>query len=123
MHILSRRAHGFLDYLVGLLLILSPKLFGFDIGGAAAMLPVILGASALIYSLFTNYELGLVKLLPFKTHLTLDVMSGLVLAVSPWLFQFADRVWVPHLVFGLLEIGAVLMTRTSTSVSSTQHAA
>jgi hypothetical protein len=115
MRIISRRAHGMLDYLVGLLLILSPKLFGFDTGGIESRLPVILGIAALVYSLCTNYELGVLKFLPFGAHLALDVMSGLLLAVSPWLFQFADRVWGPHLAFGLIELGAVMMTRTAAS--------
>jgi hypothetical protein len=66
----------------------------------------------LVYSLLTKYEMGLSKVLPFRVHLTLDMIGGLFLAVSPWLFVFADRVWAPHLVLGLLEAGAVLMTRT-----------
>ena len=115
MHILSRRVHGVLDYLVGILLILAPKIFGFDDGTAAARIPVVLGVAALIYSVCTNYELGPIKALPFRAHLTLDAMSGLFLAASPWLFQFADRVWAPHLVVGIVELGAVLMTRTSDS--------
>jgi hypothetical protein len=76
---------------------------------------VILGVSALVYSLLTNYELGLFKVLPFRGHLALDVMSGVLLVLSPWLFQFADQVWVPHLVLGVVELGAVLMTRTTRS--------
>jgi hypothetical protein len=115
MKIISRRTHGFLDYIVGLLLIFLPKIFGFDTGGIESRIPFILGLAALIYSLVTNYELGLFKFLPFRAHLALDVASGLLLAVSPWLFQFADRVWGPHLAFGLIELGAVWMTRTSAS--------
>jgi len=119
MQILTRRAHGVLDYIVGLLLILAPSLFGFNDGTAAQNVPMILGFSALGYSLLTNYELGLFKLLPFRAHLTLDLLSGLLLAVSPWMFGFADRVWVPHVLVGLLEIGAVVMTRTTASVHTT----
>jgi hypothetical protein len=115
MKMISRRAHGFLDYFVGVLLIFLPKIFGFDTGGIESRIPVILGIAALIYSVVTNYELGLFKLLPFRVHLALDVMSGLLLAASPWLFQFADRVWGPHLAFGLIELGAVWMTRTASS--------
>ena len=36
--------------------------------------------------------------------------AGAFLAISPWLFGFADFVWVPHLVFGLLEMGASATT-------------
>src|SRR4051794_16143563 len=110
MKIISRRTHGILDYVVGLLLILSPKIFGFDTGGIESRLPVILGIAAIVYSLVTNYELGFLKFLPFRVHLALDVISGLLLATSPWTFHFADRVWVPHFVLGLIELGAVIMT-------------
>lgn len=100
-----------LDYIVGILLILAPRLFGFQNGGPEDRIPVMLGVLALIYSLLTRYELGLFKLIPFRVHLTLDFLSGVFLAVSPWAFGFSDRVWGPHLVVGLLEIGAALMTR------------
>jgi hypothetical protein len=117
-NIISRRTHGVLDYVVGIVLILAPRIFGFDTGGRESRIPIILGIAALVYSLLTNYELGVFKVLPFRLHLTLDTLSGLFLALSPWLFSFADQVWVPHLVLGLIELGAVFMTRT---VASEQH--
>lgn len=112
MRFLSTRVHGMLDYLMGLLLIASPWLFGFagEADGAATWVPVALGLGAIGYSLFTDYELGVVRKLPMPTHLLLDLGSGVLLAASPWLFGFADVVWVPHLVLGLLEVGAALVT-------------
>lgn len=110
--IISTRAHGVLDYLIGALLIAAPWLLGFaHHRGAATWLPVVLGAGAMIYSLFTNYEFGLVRVLPMKLHLGLDFCSGLLLAASPWLFGFADSVWLPHVAFGIFEIGAALLTQ------------
>jgi hypothetical protein len=97
---------------VGVLLIASPWIFGFANGGIEQWLPVILGVSALLYSLITNYELSMAKILSMKTHLAIDAASGFLLAASPWLFGFADRVSTPHLVLGLLEVGAALMTKT-----------
>lgn len=120
MNILSRRAHGALDYVVGVLLILAPKLFGFS-GGIEAQIPVVLGIATIVYSLITNYELGLIKVLPFRAHLTLDVLSGIFLAASPWLFQFADRVWLPHVIVGLFELGSVMMTGTGASEHHHHH--
>ena len=108
---LSSRTHGILDYTVSLALILSPKLLNLDSGSAEGQVPVALGLGSLVYSLITRYELSLFKLLPFRVHLGLDVMSGLVLALSPWIFGFADRVWAPHLILGALEVGVVAMTR------------
>ncbi len=112
MRFIPTRIHGMLDYGMGLLLIVSPWLFGFADGGAAQWVPIILGLGAILYSLFTDYELGLVRSIPMTGHLGLDAASGLLLAVSPWLFQFADTVYWPHLILGLLEIGAAVMTHT-----------
>ena len=112
MRFIPTRVHGILDYLVGVLLIFAPRIFGFENTGAASTVPVVLGVAALIYSLLTRYELGLIKVLPFKAHLAMDFASGVVLLVSPWAFGFSETVWVPHVIVGLLEIGAATMTRT-----------
>ena len=114
MRIFSTKLHGFLDYLVGVLLMVSPWMFGFADGGAAQWVPVLLGAALIVYSLMTDYELGLVKVIPMKVHLGIDVASGVVLVLSPFIFGFAAAVFLPHLIFGLIEIGAGLTTRTET---------
>ena len=119
MRFIPTRVHGLLDYLVGLLLIAAPWVFNFARGGAETWVPVALGAGALVYSVFTDYELGLVRRLPMRTHLTLDLLSGLLLAASPWLFGFSEFVWLPHLVLGVLEVGASLMTKTVSAPTRT----
>ena len=108
---MSTRTHGILDYIVGILLIAAPWLFGFAQGGAETWIPVLLGIGALFYSLLTDYEFGIWRVIPMKTHLALDMASGVFLAASPWLFGFADLVYMPHLLVGLVEIGAAAMTR------------
>lgn len=65
---------------------------------------------ALLQSLMTDYELSLFKIIPMRTHLIIDFISGIVLAASPWLFGFSNRVYEPHLILGLVEVAAVLMT-------------
>ena len=100
-----------MDYLIGVLLIMAPWLFNFDHEGAETWVPVLLGAGVILYSLFTDYELGMVRRIAMPTHLMLDLGGGLLLALSPWVFGFSDYVWQPHLIVGLLEIGTSLMTR------------
>lgn len=85
-------------------------------------IPVIIGAGGILYSLLTDYELGAVRKIPMSTHLWLDGIAGLFLAVSPWLFNFADFVYLPHLIFGIAEMGAALMTHTVPSASHTHSA-
>jgi hypothetical protein len=113
MRVLSTRAHGIMDYLMGALLIASPWLFDFNRGGAETWVPVILGAGAILYSLFTNYEYSIAKSISMRTHLNLDLASGIFLAASPWIFGFSEYVYLPHLILGIAEIGAALMTETS----------
>lgn len=115
MKIISTKAHGVLDYLMGVLLIASPWIFNFARGGAETWVPVILGAGALLYSLLTNYEMGVSKAISMRSHLTLDMLSGIFLALSPWIFGFNDFVYLPHLIFGILEIGAAMMTESARS--------
>lgn len=115
MRFIPTRIHGMLDYAMGLLLIVAPWLFGFARGGAETWVPVALGVGALLYSLMTDYELGVARVISVPTHLGLDGAAGLLLAVSPWLFGFAEVVWVPHLVLGLLELGAALTTKKAPS--------
>jgi hypothetical protein len=111
MNLIPTRVHGVLDYIVGLLLIAAPFVFGFAYGGEETYVPVSLGIAALVYSLLTRYELGLIRIIPMPAHLVIDFCSGLLLAASPWLFGFADKVVWPHVVFGLLEMGVVVMSQ------------
>lgn len=108
---ISTRAHGYLDYTVGALLIAAPWILGFASEGPDTWVPMVLGVGTIIYSLLTNYELAVAHMIPFKTHLVLDAMAGLLLAASPWLFQFADRVWMPHVIVGVIELVVVMLTR------------
>lgn len=115
MRRIPTRIHGMLDYAMGALLLVVPYLLGFANGGAAQWVPMAVGAGAIAYSLLTEYELGVVKLIPMPVHLLLDGASGLLLAASPILFGFWGTVWLPHLVLGFAELGASLLTRSSST--------
>ena len=109
---LSTRLHGYLDFSLGALLIVAPWILGFARGGAETWVLVGAGVGSLTYSLFTDYELGLVRRIQMPVHLWLDGVVGILLAVSPWLFAFDDAVRIPHLAAGVLEIAVALMTNT-----------
>lgn len=110
MRFISTKAHGILDYLMGIVLIASPWIFGFAAGSYETWIPVAVGAAVILMALVTNYELGASRKIPMKTHLWMDGIVGGFLATSPWFFGFADYVFLPHLIFGLAEIGAALCT-------------
>ena len=96
--------HAVLDYLSGLFVIASPWLLGFAAGGPETQIPVVVGSATIIYSLFTDYRLGVLKTLTVPFHLILDAVSGTFLAVSPWLLGFAEEIWWPHLLLGLIYV-------------------
>ena len=74
--LLPTRIHGFLDYLMGVALVVVPLAREFG-PGPQTWLPVLLGAGAIIYSLLTDYELGVIPLISMPAHLTLDALGGL----------------------------------------------
>jgi len=113
MRFISTKVHGVLDYLVGLLLIAAPWIFNFDNGTAAQWVPVIIGALVIFMSLMTDYEAGAFRTISMKSHLVMDVIAGIFLAASPWLFGFAGQVYLPHLIVGLFAIFAGLFTETA----------
>jgi hypothetical protein len=88
-----------------------PWVLGFGSMWGETIVPMILGFTAICYSLVTAYEWGLSAILPMRTHLWLDFGSGVFLAASPWLFGFADKVWVPHVAVGLFELVVAATTR------------
>jgi hypothetical protein len=115
MRMLSTYVHGIIDYVAGLLLIASPWLFGFAAEGPETWILVVAGLLMLGAFLLTDYEWGLVRKIPMPMHLSLDAILGIVLAASPWVFNFHESVWVPHVVLGLMELGGALMTDTQSS--------
>jgi hypothetical protein len=125
MNILSTKTHGVIDYAMGILLILSPWLFDLGLDSAAGLVPFCLGIGAIVYSLFTDYELGAVKGISMRTHLWLDELSGVFLAASPWIFNFDEMVYMPHLVLGIAEFAVAVMTRVRAPIvhhrSQIQH--
>ena len=115
MRIVSTRTHGVLDYLTGAALLAVPKALGLEDVPSSSRALKLAGGGATAYSLLTDYELGVAKLLPMPVHLALDATSGALLASSPWLFGFAKngaRYWLPHVLVGAQEILAAAITKT-----------
>lgn len=115
MKFISSRIHGVLDYIVAAALFFAPIIFGFQsVGGAAVLIPMTLGIVLLVYSLFTQYELGVFKMIDFQYHLVIDMVAALFLAASPFLFGFASEApnaWVPHIVVGVAVVLVVLFSK------------
>jgi len=88
---ITRFMHGIADYKYAALVSAAPKLLGFEDEKAAKLLCYGLGSGALLYSLFTRYELGVFRLMSFKTHLKLDVAANVFALAAPWMLGFSDN--------------------------------
>jgi hypothetical protein len=83
---------------------------GFADNGAAQYITMGLGVFAILYSLPTDYEFGVVRRLSFRSHLILDVVFAVALAASPWLFGFDDLIWWPHALIGVAALVVVALS-------------
>ena len=121
---LPTSVHGVLDYIVGIVLIAAPWIFQFAyVGGAAVIVPIVLGIALILYSLVTRYEWGIpgIKFLPMPYHLAIDFVAAVFLAASPWIFGFASKplnAWLPHLVVGIAVVLVVLVSQTHPRTAS-----
>src|SRR3954466_3106545 len=89
MNRMSTRTHGVLGLLSAGTLLALPRVFGWGERVTKTLTTAAIGT--LGYSLLTNYEFGMVRVLPMRAHLALDAASGLALCASPAMFPEEDR--------------------------------
>lgn len=85
---LNPRVHGYLDYVVVVWFLAAPTLFG--LLGIPAAIAYLLAPIHLILTLLSAFPLGLVKVIPFQIHGTIELIVSLTLIALPWLFGFAS---------------------------------
>lgn len=125
MRFLSMKVHTIIGLVVGVVLLLAPSIFGLGSNQAATTVPIIVGIFIIVNELITTSPLSPLKLVPMRIHLLIDYVTGLFLALSPWLFGFmgADtNMWLPHVVVGLLVVIYALLTNP-VAVESNEHVA
>jgi len=118
----STKVHAVGDYLIGVVLISLPWLLGFADDGRALWPLVTAGVLVLLLATVTDYEGGLFKQVLMTLHLGFDRLMGSLLGASPWLVGFADRVYLPHLILGLLLLLGGLTTDRKPAYKKTVRA-
>ena len=115
---ISSKLHGILDYVFAVILITLPWIAGVEGKNPETAVPVILGVSTIIYSLCTDYKLGVFRLLPMNIHLILDLATAVILAASPVLFGFLDNIFLPYLLVAVVELVIIVLSSLQRNVSS-----
>ena len=111
--LIPRPLHAILDYLWGIAHTAAPELLGFADDKAANAYSKARGGGMVATSMMTRYELGLVRVIPFNMHLTLDLLGALVGLASPWLLGFDknEKARNAAIGFSLFELGAVFLSK------------
>ncbi|HYF30733.1 MAG TPA: hypothetical protein VD993_06415 [Chitinophagaceae bacterium] len=110
MRILHPKLHAVLDYFIALLSILSPVLFNFGTGQRETLASLCFGLLIILYSFFTDYLLGLAKQISLDLHLRMDQFLGALMMASPWLFNFDEAIYLPHILLGLSLFVSAMLT-------------
>ena len=109
MRFIPTALHGLADYVVGLIVAGLPFYFGWT--GASRVTFVTLGVLVICYSLLTDYELGLVRVLRIRFHLLLDALFGLAMLAIPMLLHLPNDSRIPVYVIGVLSLLLSLTTK------------
>lgn len=89
MRFVTKQIHAYLDYPVAVALMALPFLLGLGSSNQFALqLSVGTGIAAFVLTLLTDHQLGVYKVIPYKGHLLVDALVGLVFVVSPFVFSF-----------------------------------
>lgn len=89
MRFITKEIHAFLDYPVAIALMGLPFLLGLGSSNPLAFqLSVVTGVAAFILTVLTDHKLGLVRVIPYKFHLIVDALVGVVFVLAPFIFSF-----------------------------------
>ena len=118
----TKDIHALLDYPVAFALIGLPFLLGLgDSHPAALWLGVVTGFAALLLTLLTDHKLGVIRVLPYWSHVAVDGLVGVTFLAAPLLLGFAGLDALFYLANGAAV--AVVVSLSSPSSLRNQQAA
>ena len=80
---ITRPWHGLTDYNYIAVVSAAPKEFGFEDEPKAVLMTRVLTGTILVSSVFTRAEWGFVRVMPYKAHLALDFLGGMLALSVP----------------------------------------
>ena len=117
MKFITKRIHAFLDYPVAIALITLPFLLGLGNSNPLALqLSVATGIAALILTILTDHHLGIIKVLSYKLHLTVDFLVAIVFIIAPFVFSFQGIDAYYYWINGIAVLAVVSLHKSELSV-------
>ncbi|MEP1610759.1 MAG: hypothetical protein ABJL72_02440 [Roseobacter sp.] len=105
---ITKSIHAYLDYPVAIGLIAMPFLFGLgEVNMLAFWLSVVTGIAAFFLTVLTDHHLGLLRILPYRLHLAVDGIVGIVFVIAPLLLGFSGIEFWYYMALGVTVLAVV----------------
>src|SRR5947209_20324029 len=103
---LPLRMHAAIEPIAAIVLILSSWIFDFSSNGTAQAVTIIIGAIMLASGAMTDWRYSLMRVIPLRMHFMTDLVLGIVLIISPFIFGFSGNGGATRLclIVGALEL-------------------
>ncbi|WP_299130971.1 hypothetical protein [uncultured Winogradskyella sp.] len=89
MKFITKKIHSYLDYPVAISLIALPFLLNLGESNPIAFyLSVVVGVAALILTILTDHQTGLIPVISYRLHLLVDGAVAVLFILAPFIFSF-----------------------------------
>nr|WP_319382777.1 hypothetical protein [uncultured Roseibium sp.] len=111
----TKTIHAYLDYPVAIGLIALPMLLGLGQSSPLAFwLSVTTGVAALILTILTDHETGLIRVVPYSFHLIVDFAVGIVFLAAPFVLGFQGIDFAYYIINALAVLTVVSLHKPET---------
>ena len=119
MRFFTKTIHAWLDYPVALALIGLPFLLGLGASNPLALtISPIVGVAAFLLTVFTDHHLGLIRVLPYRLHLAVDLAVGVLFLALPFVLGFTGIDAVYYWANGAAVVTVIGLSRPETDMAS-----
>lgn len=119
MRFVTKNIHAWLDYPVALALIALPFLLGLGTSNPLALtISPLVGVAAFVLTVFTDHQFGLVRVLPYKLHLAVDLAVGLLFLALPFVLGFSGLDAAFYWLNGAAVVTVIGLSKPETGVVS-----
>jgi hypothetical protein len=105
---ITKSIHAYLEYPVAIALMVMPFLLGLGQSNPLALwLSVITGVAAFGLTVLTDHHLGLLRVLPYSLHLSVDFLVGVAFVFAPLVLGFVGLDFWFYMLNGLTVLAVV----------------
>lgn len=115
MRFVTKTIHAWLDYPVALSLIAMPFLLGLGSSHPLALtVSPVIGIAAFLLTVFTDHHLGVVRVLPYRLHLAVDLTVGLLFLILPFALGFSGLDAAYYWLNGAAVVAVIALSKPDT---------